>query len=85
MKILDAIAIIKNHMEYVEGKHGGFWASSPSSMADMFQELGILTIEEVQEPNQIFFSAMGEVNMNHRDVGMILQTINNCGLKLVEK
>lgn len=79
-----ALSIIKERMNY--DKTTGEWDGlSPFGLIHILVELGILEVEEELEPNQLFFSAMGEVPMNQRDVGKILAVINALGLKLTEK
>lgn len=62
---------------------GGYY--SPEKFIELLEALGLLNLEETPDPNQLFFSAMGDVPMNQRDVGKILAIINALGLKLVEK
>jgi hypothetical protein len=73
-----AIAVLQQHMM----NHN---TTSSEAFINAFIGLGMLEVDEPVEPNQLFFSAMGDVPMERRDVGKILAIINGLGLKLVEK
>jgi hypothetical protein len=74
----EAIQVFRSHFSTSKK---GWW----EVIVDSLSELGVLKLDEPIEPNQVFFSAMGDTPMTQRDVGKILAIINACGLKLVEK